>query len=193
MKKIFAALCAMVLCAFSINTCFAQEELSKDEFTEYLKNFAEGKLGQYGAGDVQRIFFDDYDNDNNQEMFVITGTISYEYGAEIVTGRIWYIDNDTGETVCCITDKDGADSFIMKNARIIDMGGTAQHLYVDRYQNGVTDTFVYEPQNPDPILSGGEIKYISNSNITVNTRAHLTYWFYWDGTVYREYGGISIT
>lgn len=166
--------------------------VSIDGYIEIL----EGKSG----GKVLEYFYDDLDGDSLMEMFAV---IADENSEDIEYGTLWYANYDT---VVELIDEEIVSSYLYSIkldkkkflAIMTSLGNTvgSQFLYLWTVSNGIPQEYSISPNGQKKVLYLNANKY-DEIEVHVDyydeSHEYVTYYLYFDGEDFHEYGGIQIS
>ena len=166
--------------------------VSIDNYIKILKDESGGKVHEY--------FYDDFDGDGMMEMFAV---ITNKDRENEKYGTFWYVNQ---EKAIELIDEEIVDSYLYSIslnkkkilATTISYGDTvgSQFLYLWTVSNGIPQENSLSPTQQTKILSLKRNKY---DEIELHTdryddfHEYVTYYLYYDGTDFHEYGGIQIS
>lgn len=175
--------------------------MSESKYLEYLQDHVDG--------DILFSHYDDYDGNGSCEMFALVGVktdITSEQDG--IYGIIWYINENGAMTI------ESNDMRYWTSPEIFTVGGKVfiafEKAYITGSQTyiwGVLDGNPYQPNisgKVDGLISVNEhdelevtdstydAAYYKDMDMTIG-HTWKKYYFYFDGSSFKEYGGIDIT
>ena len=166
--------------------------VSIDGYREILEDKSGGKVLEY--------FYDDFDGNSMMEMFAV---IIDENSEDHEYGTFWYISSDK---VVELIDEEIVDPYLYSiklNKKVFlavttSLGNTvgSQFLYLWTVSNGIPQEYSLSPAGQKKVLYLNTNKY-NELEIHVDYydefHEYVTYYLYYNGEDFHEYGGIQIT
>lgn len=177
--------------------------MSESKYLEYLQDHVEG--------DIVYNHYGDYDGNGSCEMFALVGELTTDTvvgEGENLYGKIWYISEDGAREV------ESEDIEYWTSPHIFTVGGNIFIAFEKAYTTG-SQTYIWgvrEGKPYQPNISGKVHGLVSVNEYDEIEVTHSTYdalydksidselghtwkkyYFYFDGSTFKEYGGIDIT